>query len=106
MKTLFLDLEKTIIESVDNPIFLNDNIEKIFNLFQKEKFDKVLIFSFAIHEKEDIEPIKFVIEEISDIFNRIISVIPKNSLLDSFRNIFFESLTLMNFHDFSELLRG
>lgn len=101
MKHLFLDLEKTWIESVDNQVFLNDNIEKIVKKFKTEEFDSVTIFSFAIHTLEDVESVRSVIEDISDRLGRIVRIQPKNELLPAFKKFFnIPTMDLMDFHDF------
>jgi hypothetical protein len=101
MKHLFLDLEKTWIESVDNQVFLNHNIEKIVKKFKSEQFDSVTIFSFAIHTLEDVESVRSVIEDISDRIGRFVRIQPKNELLPAFKKFFnIPTMDLIDFHDF------
>lgn len=51
MKTVFLDLEKTIIHSWDDPVIINeDMIRKHLQLIQP---DLVGIYSFAIYDEQD-----------------------------------------------------
>lgn len=51
MKTVFLDLEKTIIYSWDDPIVINEGI--IINQLQLIRPDFVGIYSFAIYDEQD-----------------------------------------------------
>lgn len=52
MKTIFLDLEETVIQSIDNPILLHENISKIKSFISSE--DKIILFSFALWERKDL----------------------------------------------------
>lgn len=52
MKTIFLDLEETVIESVDNPKELHSQITAIKKFIQPE--DKIILFSFALWEPKDL----------------------------------------------------
>lgn len=48
---VYLDLEGTIIEDIENPIFLNENIEKISDLVKSA--NEIMIFSWAICNNND-----------------------------------------------------
>jgi len=101
MKHLFLDLEKTWIESVDNPIFLQNNIKMIKSLFIREKFETIVIFSFAIHEMKDAIPLEFIFCHIEETLGLKPIVVPKNCLLPEFRKFFnIPTMDLIDFHDF------
>ncbi|MBP7284948.1 MAG: hypothetical protein KBA66_25400 [Leptospiraceae bacterium] len=53
MTTLFLDLEKTIIHSWDDPILINE--ERIINIIRSVNPSKIGIYSFAIYNKQDLD---------------------------------------------------
>jgi len=50
-KILFLDLEETVIQSWDNPIFCNTDF--ILDILKQEQVKQVHIFSFAIYNDRD-----------------------------------------------------
>ncbi|HMV42908.1 MAG TPA: hypothetical protein PK079_24860 [Leptospiraceae bacterium] len=52
MTTLFLDLEKTMIHSWDDPIIVNE--ERIMSSIRLVNPDKVGIYSYAIYDKKDL----------------------------------------------------
>lgn len=48
---VFLDLEETVIESWDNPLFIN--ARKIRSFLRQRGVSEISIFSFAIHNQKD-----------------------------------------------------
>lgn len=67
MKTVFLDLEKTIIYSWDDPMSINEDIIK--DQLRNINPDRIGIYSFAIYTEEDKEIFfRTMKEEIENIF--------------------------------------
>ena len=99
MKTIFLDLEETIIESMDNPKILFDQIEKIKQFISED--DEIKIFSFAIWEESDMN--ETVSNIISNHFGKF-SIVFKNDLKPLFRNKFGikDDLDFMDFSNDKE----
>jgi len=106
MKTLFLDLEETIIDNWHSFMFINVN--KIKEFIKKENFTHVEIFSFAVEnndKKEMIERIPliervfnckinrfFTIEEITE----IIGIVSRFDLeISEIRQIFGKEFCLL-----------
>ena len=70
MKYLFLDLEKTVIDSWDNTIVFNN--PKVYETIVSIKPDKVGIYSFAIWNKKDKETFRILLlDELSKVYNII-----------------------------------
>lgn len=83
MKTIFLDLEETIIKSIDNPILLLDQIAKIKTFINPD--DTIVIFSFALWEESDLT--KHISDLIFDLFGEF-NIVFKNQLKPLFKKNF------------------
>lgn len=55
MRQLYLDIENTIIESLDDPVFMDDNCEKIKRLAQRFKPERVNIFTWGWTRPTEID---------------------------------------------------
>lgn len=99
MKTIFLDLEETIIESMDNPKILFEQIEKIKHFISED--NEIKIFSFAIWEESDMN--ETVSNIISNHFGKF-SIVFKNDLKPLFKNKFGikDDLDFMDFSNDKE----
>jgi hypothetical protein len=53
MTILFLDLEKTIIHSWDDPILINE--ERIIDIIRRINPNQIGVYSFAIYNKNDLD---------------------------------------------------
>jgi hypothetical protein len=95
MKTIFLDLEETIIESVDCPTILSEQIQKIKKFIEPE--DNIVVFSFAIWEEKDMT--KTLLNIVEEHFGKF-STVFKNALKPLFRKKFGVKDDL-DFMDFS-----
>lgn len=73
---LFLDIEETIIKSLDEPDLIIDNMHKIKDFIHKEKPDEINIFSFGLWTNED-----------RDRFNKNIKNFIEEKLEIKFKNI-------------------
>lgn len=95
----FLDIEETIIESVDCPTELIGQIEKIKSFVRSG--DKIFIFSFAIWSEDDMtESLRKLIESHFGKFE----IVFKNDLKPLFRNLFGikDDLDFMDFSNNKE----
>ena len=99
MKTIFLDLEETVIESMDNPRILFEQISKIKEFISPE--DKIVIFSFALWEESDLN--NFVSDIVKEHFGTF-DVVFKNDLKPLFRKKFGikDDLDFMDFSNDKE----
>jgi len=99
MKTIFLDLEETIIESMDSPKILFEQIEKIKHFISED--DDIKIFSFAIWEESDMN--ETVSNIISNHFGKF-CIVFKNDLKPLFKNKFGikDDLDFMDFSNDKE----
>ena len=99
MKTIFLDLEETVIESMDKPRILFDQISKIKEFISPE--DKIVLFSFALWEESDLS--NFVSDIVKEHFGAF-DVVFKNDLKPLFRNKFGikDDLDFMDFSNDKE----
>ncbi len=61
MTTLFLDLEKTIIHSWDDPIIINE--ERITDIIRRINPNKIGVYSYAIYSQKDLETFQNLIQE-------------------------------------------
>lgn len=61
MTTLFLDLEKTIIHSWDDPMIVNE--ERVTNKIRSINPDKIGIYSYAIYDRKDLTIFQSTIQE-------------------------------------------
>jgi hypothetical protein len=105
MKILFLDLEGTIIKSVDDPRILFDNILRIKRFLENREFDKIKLFSFAIYNESDIKLYHHCISIVEDLFKCKITdddIVTKHSLLPFYKEHFnFTTLDEIDFLDLS-----
>ena len=102
---LFLDIEKTIIESIDKPRFLEkecDWIEEQIKLFGVEN---VRFFSFDLWGEKDLETfdsvLRMICETLGIPFSKDLFVL-KNDLFPAFKKVF----PTFQFEDFSDLTSG
>lgn len=93
---LLLDIEGTIIESLDDPRFMVENIANIQRAIKELQPSTFTIFSFAWHDKNDID-LKLV-EEFEKMFSIELNVLPKNDLVPIFKK-HFRIADEMDFHD-------
>lgn len=63
---IYLDIENTLIDSLDNPVFLNDNCESIKAFIKAKDPSHVNIFTWGWKTKKDIEP-----KLVEALFNRL-----------------------------------
>ena len=100
MTTLWFDLEATLIESWDNPVFINTG--KIFNFLREFPCDEIGIFSFAIWNDEDREHFnqhfRVAIEEMFGI--RIVHIPTKQELFQAIKKNHKCQFSFEDFHDF------
>lgn len=105
MKTLWLDLEMTIIDAFDKlPCIVNE--EKIFNFLKTIEHDRIGIFSFAIWSDEDRNRFNHLIKPfLEHHFNIVIdpTLIPtKPELFESIRKHTRKTGLIMDFNDFND----
>ena len=71
---LFLDIEETIIESLDNPLFLKDNIVKIKTIIQEVNPSFIGFFSFALFDENDFNTNEVLLRNICKELNLDFSI--------------------------------
>lgn len=93
---LFLDIEGTIIESLDDPRFMPENIERIQKTIKVLEPATITIFSFAWHVIEDVD--WKLMKEFEEMFGMKLNIFPKNDLMPIFKK-HFRIADEMDFHD-------
>jgi len=97
MKKLFLDIEGTLIDDLNNPLFLDSNIDKIRRLIPL--YDEVSIFSFAIYDSTDKELYKSTLNALfKELKITNVEFLYKNDLLPVFKEHFGNNLSLIDFN--------
>jgi len=97
---LFLDIEGTLIESIDNPEFLS-TVSKFSHLI--ESAEEVHCFSWAICNERDLESCRSIISSIeSDLIRRKFDSF---IFRDSFFKMFRERFGQIEFFEFEEFCR-
>lgn len=94
---LFLDLENTVIKSVDEPVLIAENlpaIQKAVDICQT-----LSIFSFAIHTEDDAAKCKHILDLVKETFGKDFSIIHKDLL----KPILRKKLPWTDEMDFSDL---
>ena len=82
MKHIFLDIEKTLIESIEEPIAINHDV--ISNLLNGQK--NIFIFTFGIWDDEELQRKKFIINHIEEAHNiKVVDVWHKQRVLEAVR---------------------
>jgi hypothetical protein len=100
MKAIFLDIEATLIQSMDSPVEMNF-AHKIFDFVRGK--ENVFIFSWALWDENDVEKFvnshifKWICENVGQTIPRE-RIISKHSLRDSFSN-FIRTVDLNDFLD-------
>lgn len=93
---LLLDIEGTIIESLDDRRFMTANIERIQKTIRVLEPATITIFSFAWHTIEDVD--WTLMKEFEEMFGMKINIFPKNDLMPIFKK-HFRIADEMDFHD-------
>lgn len=95
---LFLDLENTVIKSVDEPILISENLPAIQKAV--DTCQTLSIFSFAIHTEEDSAKCKHIFDLVKETFGKDFSIIHKDLLKPILRKK-FPWMDEMDFMDMS-----
>lgn len=75
---LFLDLENTIIKSVDEPVLIAENLPAIQKAV--DSCQTLSIFSFAIHTEEDSKKCEPILNLVKETFGKEFTVVHKDLL--------------------------
>lgn len=75
---LFLDLENTVIKSVDEPVLITENLDAIKKAVAS--CTTLSIFSFAIHTEEDVSKYSAILDLVKETFGKDFTVIHKDLL--------------------------
>lgn len=95
---LFLDLENTVIKSVDEPVLILENLDAIKKAVAN--CTTFSIFSFAIHTEDDVSKYSAILELVKETFGKDFSVIHKD-LLNPILKQKFAWMDDMDFMDMS-----
>lgn len=87
MDALFLDLEGTIIEDLDNPNFLAINRRLILDKIAESQ--EVHLFSWAIVNEDDLKLVKWIVEEVEEWLDiKFTSIVFRDDMFSMFRKQF------------------
>lgn len=101
--SLFLDLEGTIIDSMDNPVFLPENIDSEWFTGRIADASEFHLFSWAITSNQDVASSKWLISHVEERLGiKFTSVI----LRDDFFPFFKAKFGNIDFMEFEELCRA
>lgn len=101
--SLFLDLEGTIIESIDNPVFLSAFIESQWFIRNLSEADEFHLFSWAITSSSDLDSKKWLITQVENRLGiKFNSVIFRDDFFPFFRSKFGN----IDFIEFEEICRS
>lgn len=100
---MFLDLEGTIIDSMDNPVFLPENIDSEWFTDRIADASEFHLFSWAITSNQDVASSKWLISHVEERLGiKFTSVI----LRDDFFPFFKAKFGNIDFMEFEELCRS
>lgn len=101
--SLFLDLEGTIIDSMDNPVFLPDNIDSEWFTRRIADASEFHLFSWAITSCQDATSSKWLISNVEERLGiKFTSVVLRDDFIAFFRAKFGN----IDFVEFEELCRS
>lgn len=100
---VFLDLEGTIIDSMDNPVFLSEHITREWFTNILAEADEFHLFSWAITSAEDVKSKEWLVRQVEETLGiKFKSIVLRDDFFPFFRSRFGH----IDFVEFEEICRS